>query len=96
MLSATFTTIQDSITECKKERERRSPRASRYTESNSEEQPKTQNVETQHPEYPQETKNSSQQTEHVFSSKESEEISPLLEKYSELLLKKFEEKINYN
>ena len=94
MLAATFTTIQDSITECKKERERRSPRASRYTESNSEKQQRTHNVET--PEYPQETKNSSQQTEHVFSSKTSEEISPLLEKYSELLLKKFEEKINYN
>ncbi|CAB3993000.1 Hypothetical predicted protein, partial [Paramuricea clavata] len=93
MLAATFTTIHESISECKNERERRlvrSPRASKNTETNSEEHAETQHSLTKHTE----TKDSSQQTEHVFTTNENGQITPLLEKYSELLLKKFEEKMN--
>ncbi|CAB4010948.1 Hypothetical predicted protein [Paramuricea clavata] len=93
MLAATFTTIHESISECKNERERRlvrSPRASKNTETNSEEHAETQHALTKHTE----TKDSSQQTEHVFTTNENGQITPLLEKYSELLLKKFEEKMN--
>jgi nitrous oxide reductase len=98
MLAATFTTIHESITEWKNERERRSvrsPRAAKNTETNSEEHAKTRNAETQISEHEHvETKDNSQQTEHVFSRNENDQITPLLEKYSELLVKKFEDKMN--
>ncbi len=98
MLAATFTTINESITECKSEREQRlvrSPRASKNIETNSEEHTQTRDAATQHSETKHtETKDTSQQTEYVYTTKENEQITPLLEKYSELLLKKFEEKMN--
>ena len=98
MLAATFTTIHENITDWKSERERRnvrSPRASKNTETNSEKHAKTRDAETQHSQREHaETKDISQQTEHVFTTNENEQITPLLEKYSELLLKKFEDKMN--
>lgn len=97
MLAATFTTIHESITECKNERERkqvRSPRASRILEPNEEHTgiERGSQTEVQKPE----TKDGFQQTEYILTSRENEQIAPLLDKYSELLLKKFEAKISNN
>lgn len=100
MLAATFTTIHESITECKNEREQRLVRSSkspRNTEMNSDQHAETQNAESQRSKTERiETQDASQQTEHVLTTGEKEQVTPLLEKYSELLLKKFEEKINKN
>ena len=100
MLAATFTTIHESITECKNEREQRlvrSPKPPRNTEMKSEEKAELQNAESERSKTKLiETKDASQQTEHVLTTSEHEQVTPLLEKYSELLLKKFEEKIDKN
>lgn len=87
MLSATFSTIQESIIDCKRDREHktRSPRARMSEQRSSTELAKSPNKET---------REVSQQTEHTFSYAEQEKMLPLLEKYSELLLEKLDRKIN--
>lgn len=98
MLAATFTTISESIADCKSEREKRllrSPRTTKNAEITPEENSKTRDAETQCSQLLK-TIDKTQQTEHILSMRENEQIAPLLEKYSELLMKKFNERINQN
>lgn len=84
MLSATFSTIQETVIDCKRDRGQRtrSPRAKLSPQNH--EQFTSQSKQT---------KDASQQTEDNFSYSEHQMV-PLLERYSKLLLEKIDHKIN--